>query len=209
MLKSDSWDQTGNRINVWLGIGFYQYKLREHCLHLSSILAHLCGVLFSCSKGWEVKEKHFRVVHRIPFLNHTEVLWMLCVVTMLSRNRWFSGLQQHFQHIWVFQELEPPSEEWLGPALQTWALESPPVACFQRWLVPPLPCHTPAEHFYLGDYLLLSVMERGTGCRGAWLLCDPPQEGSGKVPLGNKNTWLFPLSATREMFRMNCRRRIA
>lgn len=170
MLKSDSRDQTGNRINVWLRIGFYQYKLRKCCLHLSSILAHLC-VLFSCSKGWEVKEKQFRVgVHRTPSLNRTEVLWMLCVVTTLSRNRWFSGLQQHFQHIWVFQELEPPFGEWLGPALQNSWLVGPQgvhqlLVSSLGWSSPIFPVTLQQSTFYLGDCLLLSMMERGMGMR--------------------------------------------
>lgn len=130
--------------------------MREHCVHLSNISARM-GVLFSCSKGSEVKEKHFRVeVHKMPSLNHTEWLWKLCAGHHPQQNQMTPGAAAALPAqlgtsgtgatIWRMAGFR------LAEFLVTWAPESLPVA----------------EYWYPGDYLLPRMMERGTGMRGCW-----------------------------------------
>lgn len=113
--------------------------MREQCVYLSNISAHL-GVLFSCSKGSEVKEKHHRAeVHKMPSLNHTERLWKLCAGHHLQQNQMILrvtvalpgqlGTSGTGAAIWRMAGSS------LAEFLISWAPESPPVACFQLWLL--------------------------------------------------------------------------
>lgn len=129
-----------------------------------------------------------------------------------SRTRWFSGLQQNFQHSWVVLELEPPSEVCLIPPLRNfWSLGLQRLPCFQPWQLPQSSLlHSGTLNWYPGDYWLLR-MERGKGMRyhwGAWLWCDLHNKFLAGFPLENKSTWsnLFPFCAAGEVPRMNCGR---
>lgn len=106
--------------------------MREHCVHLSNISAHL-SVLFSSYKGSEKKEKHFRVgVHKMPFLNHTEQFWKLCA----QKNRMILRVAAQLGTSGTGASIWRMAGSSLAEFLVSWAPESLPVACFQPWLLP-------------------------------------------------------------------------
>lgn len=192
--------------------------MREHCAHVSNILAHL-DVLFSCSKGSEVKEKHFRVgVYKMPSLNHTEQLWKLCAGYNAQQNQMILGvaaaLPAQLGPLGTGAIIWRMTRSSLAEFLVSLAPESPPVSCFQLWLLPVFPV----------------TLQQSTGtqviiCFWGWWKGEREWDSDGELghcvalhdkaltrfPLGNKNTWprLFPFYATGEVLRMNYGRRTA